>query len=119
ALAERAAAVIGLDIAGLDILTPDIARPMLDDGGAIVEVNASPGFRMHLDPSSGSPRDVAGPVLDMLFPRGTSSRIPIIAVTGTNGKTTVVRMLAHILEHVGTRVGMTTTSGVYVGGELV
>ena len=85
-------------------------------GGAIVEINAAPGFRMHLAPTEGKPRDVAGPVIDMLFPRGTRFRIPIAAITGTNGKTTTTRMVAHILKLSGHKVGMATTDGVYIDG---
>lgn len=114
---ERAARAIGLDVAGLDVLTPDISRPLSEIGGGIIEVNAAPGFRMHLEPSEGEPRDVAAPVIDLLYPPGTRSLIPITAVTGTNGKSTTVRMLGHVLTRAGYRVGMTTTSGVYVDGE--
>lgn len=119
AIAERAARIVGLDVAGLDILTPDIAQPISDQGGGIIEVNASPGFRMHLHPSSGEARNVAAAVIDMLYPRGSRSRIPITAVTGTNGKTTVVLMISHILAHSGLTVGTTTTSGIYVDGHLI
>lgn len=118
-IAEQAAATIGLDVCGIDFLSPDISRPVSETGGGIVEVNAAPGFRMHLDPSSGQPRDVAAPVINALFPRGRSSRIPIIAITGTNGKSTTVRMVERILTHHGLNVGMTTTSGIYVGGQLL
>ena len=117
-MAVRAARAIGLDVAGVDFLTPDVTRSHKDVGGAICEVNAAPGFRMHVAPSEGTPRDVAGPVMDMLFPEGSARRIPIAAVTGTNGKTTTVRMLAHILKLTGRTVGMTTTDGVYIDGEL-
>lgn len=119
AIARRAAAVIGLDIAGIDFLAPDIARSVRETGGGIVEVNAAPGFRMHLAPSEGESRDVAGPVIDMLFPRGRRARIPIVAVTGTNGKSTTVRMIEQILARQGRTVGFTTTSGVYIGDERV
>ncbi len=117
-MAVRAARAIGLDVAGVDFLTPDVTRSYKEVGGAICEVNAAPGFRMHVAPSEGMPRDVAGPVMDMLFPEGSPRRIPIAAVTGTNGKTTTVRMLAHILKLTGRHVGMTTTDGVYIDGEL-
>jgi cyanophycin synthetase len=117
-LARRAAMVIGLDIAGIDVITPDIAQPLREVGGGIVEVNAGPGFRMHLQPSEGQPRNVARPVIDMLFPPGTPARIPIVAITGTNGKTTVARMMAHILQLTGERVGLTTTDGIYIDGQL-
>lgn len=119
AIAEQAAAVVGLDVCGIDFLSPDIRRPLRDTGGGIVEVNAAPGFRMHLEPSSGTPRDVATPVIDMLFPRGRRSRIPIFAITGTNGKSTTARMVARILCHAGKNVGMTTTSGIYFNGHLM
>jgi cyanophycin synthetase len=115
-MAVRAIRAIGLDVGGVDFLTPDIARSYKERGGAICEVNAAPGFRMHMAPSSGKPRDVAGPVLDMLFPAGSPSRIPIAALTGTNGKTTTARMLAHILKLSGHTVGLTTTDGVYIDG---
>ncbi len=118
-IAEMAARTIGLDIAGVDFLSPDISRPVGETGGGIVEVNAAPGFRMHLAPSHGTPRDVAAPVIDMLFPPGAPSRIPIIAVTGTNGKSTTVRMVAAILRHAGRSVGLTTTSGVYLNDLLL
>lgn len=97
-IARRAALVVGLDVAGIDIITPDIAQPLREIGGGIVEVNAGPGFRMHLQPSEGAPRNVAKHVIDMLFPRGQPARIPIISITGTNGKTTTARMVAHILK---------------------
>lgn len=119
AVLERAAQVIGLDVAGIDVLSPDISHPLREVGGGIIEVNAAPGFRMHLAPSAGEPRDVAGAVIDMFYRRPSSARIPVVSVTGTNGKSTTVRMIAHILGHAGRRVGMTTTSGVYVGGHLV
>lgn len=117
-IARRAALVIGLDIAGIDIITPDITQPLREVGGGIVEVNAGPGFRMHLQPSEGQPRNVARPVIDMLFPRGSASRIPLVAITGTNGKTTTARMVAHILKMNGERVGLTTTDGIYIDGQL-
>ena len=117
-MAVRAIMAIGLDVGGVDFLTADIAESYRVTGGAICEVNAGPGFRMHVAPSEGTPRDVAGPVIDMLFPQGEASRIPIAAVTGTNGKTTTSRMLAHILKMKGHIVGMTTTDGVYIDGQL-
>jgi cyanophycin synthetase len=116
-MAMRAATAIGLDVAGVDFITSDVTRSYRDVGGAICEVNAAPGFRMHVAPTEGKPRDVAGPVMDMLFPSGTPSRIPIAAITGTNGKTTTSRMVAHILKMSGATVGLTTTDGVYIDGE--
>ena len=118
-MAERVAKIIGLDIAGIDIVTPDISRPLQEVGGVVVEVNAAPGFRMHVRPSQGISRNVAAPVLDMLFPSGSSSRIPIIAVTGTNGKTTTTRLIAHIFKQCQRVVGYTTTDGIYIGDYLV
>jgi cyanophycin synthetase len=118
-LAERVAKIIGLDIAGIDIVTPDISQPLRDIDGVVVEVNAAPGFRMHVSPSEGLPRNVAAPVMDMLFPPGQASRIPILAVTGTNGKTTTTRLLAHIYKQTGHGVGYTTTDGIYIGDHLV
>lgn len=115
-MAVRAAMAVGLDVAGVDFLTTDITESHKDVGGAICEVNAAPGFRMHVAPSEGQPRDVAGPVIDMLFPPGTPSRIPIAAITGTNGKTTTSRMLAHIHKLAGGHVGLATTDGVYIDG---
>ena len=119
AIARRAALTIGLDVAGIDLLAPDIGRSVRETGGGIVEVNAAPGLRMHLHPSEGTPRDVAGPILEMLYPRGSRARIPVLAVTGTNGKSTVGRMLAHIFRAEGRTVGLTNTSGVYIGDERV
>jgi cyanophycin synthetase len=116
-MAVRAVKAIGLDVGGVDFLTGDITESYKDVGGAICEVNAAPGFRMHMAPSEGRPRDVAGPVMDMLFPPGTPSRIPIAAVTGTNGKTTTARMLAHIQKLAGHHVGLTSTDGVYIDGQ--
>jgi cyanophycin synthetase len=116
-MAVRAAAAIGLDVIGIDFITPDISKSFREVGGGICEVNAAPGFRMHVAPTEGKPRDVAGPVMDMLFPPGTPSRIPIAAITGTNGKTTTARMLAHIQKLAGHTVGLATTDGVYSDGE--
>ncbi|AVO36687.1 cyanophycin synthetase [Pukyongiella litopenaei] len=117
-MAERAIMAVGLDVGGVDFLIDDITKSYKDIGGAIVEVNAAPGFRMHVAPSEGEPRDVAGAVIDMLFPVGSETRIPIAAITGTNGKTTTSRMLAHIMKASGKTVGMTSTDGVYVDGKL-
>jgi cyanophycin synthetase len=117
-IARRATRTIGLDIAGVDIITPDISQSLREAGGGIVEVNAGPGLRMHLHPSEGTPRDVAKPIISMLFPADAPARIPLLAVTGTNGKTTTARMVAHILKLAGKRVGLTTTDGIYIDGEL-
>ncbi len=117
-MARRAAGAIRLDVAGVDFITEDITESYKDAGGIICEVNAAPGFRMHTNPVEGTPRDVAGPVLDMLFPAGKPARIPILAVTGTNGKTTTSRMLAHIYKLSGKQVGLATTEGVYIDGQL-
>lgn len=117
-MAERAIKAVGLDVGGVDFLIDDITNSYKDVGGAIVEVNAAPGFRMHVAPSEGTPRDVSGKVIDMLFPVGSKTRIPIAAITGTNGKTTTSRMLGHIMKTSGNIVGMTSTDGVYVDGKL-
>ncbi|MEX0317533.1 MAG: cyanophycin synthetase [Ruegeria sp.] len=117
-MAERAIMAVGLDVGGVDFLIDDITKSYKDIGGAIVEVNAAPGFRMHVAPSEGQPRDVSGKVMDMLFPSGEETRIPIAAITGTNGKTTTSRMLAHIMKASGKIVGLTSTDGVYVDGKL-
>jgi len=117
-IAEEAARVVGLDIAGIDFLAPDITKPVRETGGAIIEVNASPGFRMHTDPTQGDPQFAARPVIDLLFPAGRPSRIPIIAVTGSNGKTTTVRMISHIMKGKGHKVGLTSTDGIYIDGRL-
>jgi len=117
-MARRAARAIRLDVAGVDFITEDITKSYKDAGGIICEVNAAPGFRMHTNPVEGKPRDVAGPVMDMLFPPGNPARIPILSVTGTNGKTTTSRMLAHIYKLSGKQVGLATTEGVYIDGQL-
>ena len=116
-MAVRAIKAIGLDVGGVDFLTPDISQSYKESGGAICEVNAAPGYRMHMAPSEGKPRDVAGKTVDMLFPPGSPSWIPVAAVTGTNGKTTTARMLAHIHKLAGKHVGLTSTDGVYVDGQ--
>ncbi len=116
-MAVRAAKAIGLDVCGVDFITPDITQSYREVGGGICEVNAAPGFRMHVAPTEGKPRDVAGPVMDLLFPPGAPSKIPIAAITGTNGKTTTARMLAHIQKMNGHTVGLATTDGVYIDGE--
>jgi cyanophycin synthetase len=116
-MATRAIRAIGLDVGGVDFLSPDITESYRTVGGAICEVNAAPGFRMHVSPSEGTPRDAAGPVLDMLFPHGAPSRVPVAALTGTNGKTTTARMLAHIAKMAGYTPGLTTTDGVYIDGQ--
>jgi len=118
-MAERVSRVIGLDICGMDIMAPNIDVPINENGGAVLEVNAAPGFRMHLDPSDGFPRNVAEPVIDMLYPPGSSTRIPIVAVTGTNGKTTTVRLIAHIMKNVGKKVGYTTSDGIYIQNRML
>ncbi|MBK9463693.1 MAG: cyanophycin synthetase [Chitinophagaceae bacterium] len=116
---ERIARIIGLDICGIDVMATDLRTPVAENGGAILEVNAAPGFRMHIDPSEGLPRNVAEPVVDMLFPKGSAGRIPIIAITGTNGKTTTTRLTAHIAKSAGKKVGYTTSDGVYIQNQLM
>ncbi len=118
-MCERISKIIGLDICGIDIMATDLRTPVSENGGAILEVNAAPGFRMHIDPSEGLPRNVAEPVIDMLFPKGSEGRIPIIAVTGTNGKTTTTRLTAHIAKTAGKKVGYTTSDGVYIQNQLM
>lgn len=118
-MAERVSKIIGLDIMGIDVVTPDISKPLQEVDGVIVEVNAAPGFRMHVAPSQGLSRNVAAPVMDMLFPPDTPSRVPIVAITGTNGKTTTTRLTAHIYRQTGKVVGYTSTDGVYIGDYLV
>lgn len=118
-LAERISRVIGLDVCGVDIMAENLTHPLKENGGVILEVNAAPGFRMHLAPSEGLPRNVAAPVIDMLYPLGKSCRIPIIAVTGTNGKTTTTRLLAHIVKNNGFKVGFTTSDGIYIQNHMM
>lgn len=118
-LCERISRVIGLDVCGVDIMAENLTQPLKENGGCILEVNAAPGFRMHLAPSEGLPRNVAAPVIDMLYPPGKESRIPIIAVTGTNGKTTTTRLLAHIVKNNGYKVGFTTSDGIYIQNHMM
>lgn len=118
-MAERISRIVGLDICGIDFMTRDISRPDSEVGGAVIEVNAGPGFRMHLAPAEGLPRNVAAPVINMLYPPGKNSRIPIVAVTGTNGKTTTTRLIAHMVKMMGFTVGYTTTDGIYIQNHLM
>lgn len=118
-LAVRAVQHIGLDVAGIDVVTEDIAKPLAKTGGAIIEINAAPGIRMHHYPSKGKPRAVADIIVEKLFPQGEQGRIPIISVTGTNGKTTTTRMVGHILAATGLKVGMTTTDGIFIGADCI
>ena len=117
ARAVQAARMIGLDVAGIDVVATDIGRPLEEQRGVIVEVNAGPGLRMHLHPSAGQPRPVAEAIVGSLFADGETGRIPIVAVTGVNGKTTTTRFIAHIIRGTGRRVGMTCTEGVFVDGQ--
>ena len=116
---ERIAKIIGLDICGIDVMAVDLKTPIAENGGVILEVNAAPGFRMHIEPAEGLPRNVAEPVIDMLFPKGSAGRIPIIAITGTNGKTTTTRLTAHIAKSAGKKVGYTTSDGVYIQNQMM
>lgn len=118
-LAERVSRIIDLDVAGIDVITTDITKTLAEVDGTIVEVNAAPGLRMHISPSEGVGRNVAAPILQMLFPPGTKTRIPIVAITGTNGKTTTTRLIAHIFSQVYNNVGFTTTDGIYIGDRLI
>ncbi len=119
AMCERIAKIIGLDICGIDIMATDLRNPVTQNGGCILEVNAAPGFRMHIDPSLGLPRNVAEPVVEMLFPKGHPGTIPIVAITGTNGKTTTTRLTAHIAKTAGYKVGYTTSDGVYIQNQMM
>ncbi|MFS8082973.1 MAG: cyanophycin synthetase [Ginsengibacter sp.] len=118
-LAERIAKIIGLDICGIDVMASNLKTSLFENGGAVLEVNAAPGFRMHVEPAEGIPRNVAEPVIDMLFPKGTTGRVPIIAITGTNGKTTTSRLTAHICKTAGHKVGFTTSDGVYIQNQMM
>jgi cyanophycin synthetase len=118
-ICERISKIIGLDICGIDIMAENLAEPLTENGGVVLEVNAAPGFRMHIAPSEGLPRNVAGHVIDMLYPPGKPTRIPIIAITGTNGKTTTTRLIAHIVKNNGHRVGFTTSDGIYVQNHMM
>jgi cyanophycin synthetase len=118
-ICERISRVIGLDICGIDIMAQNLSEPLETSGGVVLEVNAAPGFRMHLAPAKGLPRNVAAPVIDMLYPPGKDCRIPIIAITGTNGKTTTTRLIAHIVKNNGYRVGFTTSDGIYVQNSML
>jgi cyanophycin synthetase len=118
-LAERVSRIIDLDVAGIDVITTDISKTLAEVDGTIVEVNAAPGLRMHISPSEGVGRNVAAPILQMLFPPGSPTRIPIVAITGTNGKTTTTRLIAHIFSQVYDSVGFTTTDGIYIGDRLI
>lgn len=118
-LSVKAAQAIGLEIAGVDLVCEDITRPLASQNGAVIEVNAAPGLRMHLYPSEGKPHNVAADIVDLLYPQGTAASIPIISITGTNGKTTVARMIHHVLLLNGQKAGMTCSSGTYIGRECI
>jgi cyanophycin synthetase len=118
-LFERVARAIGLDVCGIDVMALNLNESIKENGGAVLEVNAAPGFRMHLEPTIGKPRNVAAPVMDMLFPQNNNGRIPIVAITGTNGKTTTTRLVAHMVQESGYVTGFTTTDGIYINNELV
>ncbi len=118
-MAERIARLMNLDICGIDIMAEDIEIPVTEVNGAVLEVNAGPGFRMHLAPAKGIARNVAEPLLNMLYPDNASARIPIVAVTGTNGKTTVTRLIAHFAQAAGHHTGYTTSDGIYIDGTTI
>jgi cyanophycin synthetase len=118
-MCERASRVVGMDICGVDLVLRDISEPIGGGGGGVIELNAAPGLRMHLFPSEGRPRDVGAAIIEMLYPRGADGRVPVISITGTNGKTTVTRMIGHVLNESGLTVGLTTTDGIYIGGRRV
>jgi cyanophycin synthetase len=118
-ICERAARAVGMDICGVDLVVRDISEPLEKGTGGVIELNAAPGLRMHHFPGEGEPRDVGGAIVEMLYPEGAPARIPILSITGTNGKTTVTRMISHILAETGLAVGMTTTDGIYLNGELI
>jgi cyanophycin synthetase len=118
-IAERAAAVVGLDVCGIDFVVSNISQPIDPSRGGIVEINAAPGIRMHHHPTEGQARDVGKAIVEMMYPEGSDGRIPLISITGTNGKTTVTRMVAHMLGSTGRTVGMTTTEGISIGGEEI
>lgn len=118
-IAINSAKSIGLDIAGIDIITEDISKPLHECGGVVVEVNAAPGLRMHLYPSIGNKINVASDILDLVYPKDSPYSIPIVAITGTNGKTSTTRLIKHTLELTKKVVGMTTTSGIYIGDKCI
>ncbi|MEA3480195.1 MAG: Mur ligase family protein, partial [Bacteroidota bacterium] len=115
-MAERTANIVGMDIIGIDFIGKDISKPLSEQRSGIVEVNAAPGLRMHLQPSEGKPRNVAIPIVDMMFPTDHRDSMPLIAVTGTNGKTTVSKLITHALKYAGNTVGLATTTGVEIDG---
>lgn len=119
ARAVEAARIVGLDIAGIDVVAVDIGRPLEEQHGILVEVNASPGLRMHVEPSSGTPQPVGEAIVASLFPTGENGRVPLVAVTGTNGKTTTTRFIAHVLGQTGRTVGMTCTDGIFIGNRRI
>lgn len=118
-IAEKVSRVIGLDICGIDLISPDISKPLNENGGAIIEVNAAPGLRMHQYPSVGESREAGEPIIELMFPAGDEGRIPLVAITGTNGKTTTTRLMAHLASSAGYNVGFSSTDGIYVGNERI